>query len=119
VFFPKPREKAELCIDRDSEALIAIEKAIDLKPDVDEYWSTKGHVLSGLGRHLDALKAVQNAIKINGNDSTNWHLFGYVNLKLNQVEDAEHAFKIALAINPHDEKAKQGLSICNSRTRKR
>ena len=54
-------------------ALIALDKAIDLKPDDANAWTNKGVALESLGRHEEALDTFNKAIALKPHFTSTWY----------------------------------------------
>jgi len=70
------------------DALITIDKAIEIDPRNPEAWYLKGMVLGTLGRYTDALPAFDKVIGLESNNEKAWHNKGASLLNLGRFEEA-------------------------------
>ena len=76
--------------ERYQDALDALERGLELKPDDASAWSKKGLVLSDLGRHKDSLNACERAIALEPDNVEAWRNKGNALLNLERHEDQRH-----------------------------
>ena len=86
-------------------ALIALDKAIELKPDHAKAWSNKGVVLENLGRHEEALEAHEKAIELKPDHADAWNNKGATLFDLGRYEEALAAYDKAIDLKPDNAKA--------------
>ena len=80
---------------RYEEALQAIDKALELKPDYSYAWNNKGIALRNLGRHEEALQAYDKALKLKPDYFDAWYNKCVAFRKLGRYKEAQIAFKKA------------------------
>lgn len=86
-------------------ALIAIEKAIELKPDWSEAWNNKGIALYELKHYDKALKAYQKAIELKSNYAEAWNNKGNTLLELEKFDEAIKDYEKAIELKPDNAEA--------------
>ena len=89
------------------EAIIVVDKALQLDPNNADSWNIKAAALAELGNFEDAVAALDKAIAINPeetafrqNQSGVWHRKGLRFAKSNHFEDAINAFNKAIEVYP-------------------
>jgi len=87
-------------LNRHEEALEAYEKAIELKPDYAEAWTTKGTIFHQLNRHEEALEAYEKAIELKPGYAEAWCGKGNAFCNLNRHEEAIAAYEKAIELKP-------------------
>jgi len=83
-------------------ALKDYDKAIELKPDYEVTWNSKGAALDELGRYDEALKAYDKAIKLKPDYGDAWSNLGVTLIKLERYEEAFKAIFKAIELKPED-----------------
>ncbi len=83
-------------------ALVALQTAADLSPDVAAYWRAAGRVAVQLDDLPRAERAARRAVAIDPADGESQCLLGYVRLRQDQLEPALAAFTAAAAADPGD-----------------
>ena len=81
-------------------ALVAFDKAIEIKPDYVEAWSNKGVTLGKLGKYDEAVKCFDEAIEIKPDYAEAWYNKGVALGKLGRHEEALKACDGAIKIKP-------------------
>ena len=93
---------AHLCdLNRDEEALAAIEQAILLEPKDPIAWFVKGISLANLNRNEEALAAYEQALGLEPSDAATWINKGNSLLRLNREEEALAAYEQSLVLDPN------------------
>jgi Flp pilus assembly protein TadD len=87
-------------LDRHEEALLAYQRALQLRPDYPEALNNLGTTLEALGRPAEALVCFQNALKLQPDRAEWWSNVGNVLLLLRRHEEAEAAYRQAVALSP-------------------
>lgn len=85
-----------------SEALVAFERAIQLKPDFYQAWYGRGQVLSTLGSYAEALDSYNQVLQIKPNLQIVWRDKGIVLALLGRPREAVSAFEQAINIKSDD-----------------
>jgi tetratricopeptide (TPR) repeat protein len=91
-----------LLLTRLEEALICCERALELDPDFDLAWNSRGLALRNLGRYEEAVEAYQQAVIINSNYQQAWFNLGYALSSLYQYQESFEAYEKALQLNSDD-----------------
>jgi tetratricopeptide (TPR) repeat protein len=81
-------------------ALIALNKAIELKPDLADAWSNKGVTLGKLDRKEEALAAYEKAIELKPDLADAWSNKGVTLDDLDRKEEALAAYEKAIELKP-------------------
>ncbi len=89
-----------ILLGRYEEALVAIDKALDLNPRNEVAWLNKGNALSKMGRMIDALRCFNAAIKVNPRYEVAWNNKGNTLARLGQYDQALPCYDRALEIDP-------------------
>lgn len=85
-------------------AVLAYQKALDIKPDFADAWNCLGAVLGDhLERYQEALICFNEALKLDCSDDFAWYNRGNILEYLERYEDAVASYELALNINPQDE----------------
>ncbi len=92
-----------------AEAIDAFEKAIELKPDYYEAYSSMGVIYSILGEDELGISFIRAAIKLAPSLSFLHNNLGYALLKQGQSADAAGAFERALQLDPQNLHARNNL----------
>lgn len=89
------------------------EKAVQIKPDVQEYWFNRGLTLFHLGRFSDAIASYDKAIEIKNDFYKAWYNRGRALGELGLLEDAIISFNSAIEIRPNYQQAwsSNGLAL--------
>ena len=83
-------------------ALIAFDKAIEIKRDLHQAWSNRGDTLRVMGRLEESLIAYDEAIQIKNDYDIAWHNRGYALFQLGRLEEAIATYNKAIEINSND-----------------
>jgi tetratricopeptide (TPR) repeat protein len=97
-------------MDRDEDALGAINVALRMEPESDRHHAWKSRILLALHRHGDAMQCAEHAIRIDGQDPFNWTAKAAVHVNRREWKDAEVAARTALELEPDDQNAHHLLS---------
>lgn len=84
-----------------------IEDMLEIEPDNDMFWNSKGVVLSKLGEYQEALDAFDQALEIKPNVSKIWYSKGAVLLEMGHLRQGLACFYKALDIEPGFIKARE------------
>ena len=89
-------------LNRQKEAVIAYEQALELDPENATYWNDKGNALrADPACHEDALEAYEQAVKLAPDEPLYWHNKGRVlHYDLKRHEEALATFEQALELDP-------------------
>jgi superkiller protein 3 len=90
-------------MDRNEEALAALEKVTELDPGFLAAWRTKGYLLAELGREDESLAAYEEAIKINPDDPETWSARANQLVSLKRYNESLPAFDRAMELMPAGE----------------
>ncbi|MGB6297443.1 MAG: tetratricopeptide repeat protein [Rivularia sp. (in: cyanobacteria)] len=82
-------------------AILAYDKAIEIKPDYDLVWVKRGNVLRELGRLEEAIASYDKAIKIKPNYRQAWVNRGNLLRELGRLEEAIASYDKAIEIRPN------------------
>ena len=96
-----------------AEAVNAFEKAIELKPDYYEGYSSLGVVYSLLGEDELGISLINEAIKLTPSISYLHNNLGYALLKQGRNAEAASAFERALQLDPQNLHARNNLKSAN------
>jgi tetratricopeptide (TPR) repeat protein len=91
---------ALVILGRYEEALVAIDRALDINPHNEVAWVNKGNALSKMGRLVDALRSFNAAIKVNPSYEVAWNNKGNALARLGHHEDALRCYEKALDLDP-------------------
>jgi len=83
------------------EAIVAYDKAIDIKPDKYEAWVFRGGTLHLLGKYQDAIASYDKAIEIEPDYAEVWALRGIALSELGKYQDAIASYDKAIKIKPN------------------
>jgi tetratricopeptide (TPR) repeat protein len=97
-------------MDRDEDALGAINVALRMEPDSDRHHAWKSRILLALRRHGEALQYADLAIQLDPHEPFNWTAKAAIHADRRQWKDSEAASRAALEIDPDDENAHHLLS---------
>ena len=81
-----------------SEAIILIEKAIELCPSYTVYWSAKSQFLYDSGKFEDAQLAANKSIEFNAKNHHAWAILGLTNIHLGSFEEVAACFKRSVGL---------------------
>ncbi|MEM9922830.1 MAG: tetratricopeptide repeat protein [Cyanobacteria bacterium P01_D01_bin.50] len=89
------------------------EKALQIKPNVQEYWFNRGLTLFHLGHLEDAITSYDKAIEIKNDFYKGWYNRGRALGELGLLEDAINSFNTAIEIRPNYQEAwsSNGLAL--------
>jgi len=87
---------------RFSDAIIAHQKAIELKPDYALAWCNLGGALSQASRNNEAIYAYRHALELQPNDANTWEFLGKAYRRLERNRDAIAAYEKALSLAEHE-----------------
>lgn len=82
------------------EALISIEKAKEINPNISSIWYTKASIEMQIGEINSAIKSINKTLKIDNANSNAYFLLGNARLMQKKHIAALHAFQKATDINP-------------------
>ena len=88
-------------LDRNAEALSAVDKAIELKPDFEDALLNKGTILKSLGKLDEAMEVYKELTQRNPNDDYAWNNLGDGYEAKGELSEALAAYDASLEINPH------------------
>ena len=83
------------------EALRDFEKGLELEPENDQAWLSKGSVLLRLKREREALACFERVVAINPAEAKAWANLGLVWRSQGQLDKALASFDHAVALNPN------------------
>ena len=106
IYLDKGRELFQS--DKPDEALTAFERAITLKPDLEEAWRGKGVALWRLDRQEEAMTATEKALELKPDDFKAWKNQARIFMRMGKTEEAVKALQKAAEIKPDDEEALTG-----------
>ena len=78
---------------KDEQALVAYEKAIQIKPNYADAWLEKGHSLNRLQRYPEAVNSYQEVIKIDPSSDEAWLYLGHISFNAGNYEEAVKAYQ--------------------------
>jgi lipoprotein NlpI len=84
------------------EALISLERAIELEPNTAWYWNEKGNALSYLNRLDDALAAKNKSLELDPNLYFTWYDKAIVLKDMHRYNEALNAVNESLKLNQQD-----------------
>jgi tetratricopeptide (TPR) repeat protein len=93
-------------------ALESVNDMIKLDHDNDQYWNSRGVILSKLGKVEDALQAFDQALELNQGESRIWYSKGCVLMDSGKPRPALACFYKSLDIEPEFEKARNRFTRC-------
>ncbi len=96
------RANALYMLDREAEALHAMDAAIGLMPEEDYYYYFRGVILKYLEQYYDAERAFAKAIALNANEARYFNRHGQALQGLEKYQEAYEAFDQAVTMNPAD-----------------
>jgi tetratricopeptide (TPR) repeat protein len=82
-----------------SEAIIALDKSIELNPNSAIPWINKGAALSGLGKYDEALKAFNKATGLDPNNAVIWNDMGNTLDNMKLYDEALQAFNKSINLD--------------------
>ena len=85
---------------RHDDAIIAYNRALEIKPDFAKAWSDLGFVHGRKGRHEDEIIAYKKAVEIKPDFAEAWDNLGAAYSRQGQHEDAILAWKKTVEIRP-------------------
>ena len=85
------------------EALISLERAIELEPFTAWYWNEKGNALFYLGKYEDALEAKNESIKLNPTLYFTWYDRAIVLNSMGRYDEALDSVNKSIDLNSQDE----------------
>lgn len=86
-------------MEKNSEALDKIIKAITINPKDPEYYNLKGSIFLGLSNFKDAEQTFLDAIEINPNYGAPYYNLGYLKSKKNDIQEAVRYYDIAVQLD--------------------
>lgn len=89
-----------ILLGRYEEALLAIDRALDINPRNEVAWVNKGNALTRMGQLLDALRCFNAAIKVNPLYEVAWNNKGNTLARLGKHDEALRCYERALGIDP-------------------
>ena len=94
------RGETKLNLGRPAEAVLDLNKSIEMEPGRDWVWSTRGMAYEDLGERRKARSDIMKAIEINPSRSTNYEKLARLNVALGALPAAKRAMDKAVAIQP-------------------
>ncbi|MBL8086201.1 MAG: hypothetical protein JNN26_26465 [Candidatus Obscuribacter sp.] len=94
------RGETKLNLGRPAEAVLDLDKSIEMEPGRDWVWSTRGMAYEDLGERRKARSDIMKAIEINPSRSTNYEKLAGLNVALGALPAARRAMDKAVAIQP-------------------
>jgi tetratricopeptide (TPR) repeat protein/ribosomal protein L40E len=91
---------ALIILGRYEDALVSIDRALDINPRNEVAWLNKGNALTKMGRLLDALRSFNAAIKVNPAYEVAWNNKGNALARLGRYEEALRCYEKALELDP-------------------
>ncbi|BBD62336.1 tetratricopeptide repeat domain protein [Nostoc sp. HK-01] len=95
-------------LSRNQEALVSVDKAIGINPNLSQGWYNRGIVLFNLARYDEAINAYNQASTLAPMDANILAGKGVALLRLGKLEDAVKTFMATLALDP-----KNALALAN------
>ncbi|MEG3986667.1 tetratricopeptide repeat protein [Microcoleus sp. S28C3] len=92
-------------LDRYDEALVSLDRAIELNANYQSVWALRSYVLDNLKRYDEALVSLDRAIKLGANYQEIWVVGGNVLYNLKRYEEALASYDRALELDPNDKLA--------------
>lgn len=90
--------RAELQLERPTEALALLDTVASMYADAADYWSARGKALEALGRNPEALAAYQAALRIADDAEARWRLARLL-LQAARYRESEETLRALLARN--------------------
>ena len=84
-----------------NEALVDINKSLELNPDVSYSWYLKARILMGKSNYDDALECFKKAVSIDKNIDCYWFDMASCYLSMSMHDDAYDTYTKAFELNPH------------------
>ena len=100
-----------LKLDRNDDAIFALQKAIKLKPDYASAWSNLGVTYIKADRNSEAIAAFQQAIKIKSDFAEPWCNLGFCLGKAGQLDVAIANLRRAITLKPDFADAWRNLGV--------
>ncbi len=91
---------AHMVAGRYEEALVQVDRALELKPRYTPGWCNRAVILEKLGRMDDALAAYDSALKHDSEAYVVWHNKGALLYKLKRQDEAVRCFRKEVRIDP-------------------
>ncbi|PWT78618.1 MAG: hypothetical protein C5B60_00895 [Chloroflexi bacterium] len=82
------------------EALVCLDRALELAPDLHTAWRERGHTYNLLKRWTEAAADFEHALELNATSSYDWHSRAYALYKCERYEEALAAIEQALELDP-------------------
>ncbi|MFP4321778.1 MAG: toll/interleukin-1 receptor domain-containing protein [Anaerolineales bacterium] len=98
------RAAAANALRKHAEALLDLNKAVELAPDSDLIRRNRSVALGGLGEHEKALDDDKHALKINDQDPRNWSNYAMTLAALERFDEARDAITQAVDLVPDNER---------------
>lgn len=97
------------------DALLYLDRALNLKPDDGAVWYDRGHAIWHPGRYEEALTDLDRALKLKPDNDGAWNNRGIALDDLGRYEEAVASYDKALEIRPNDEAAwyNRGIALRN------
>jgi tetratricopeptide (TPR) repeat protein len=96
---------------RFEEAFQALDRAVQLKPEVGELWRRRGNVLLDLDRPEQALQSFQQALKFSPSDRDAAYNSGLMFLRLDRMEEALASFCLCDQLQPNNAQTLQNRAL--------
>ncbi len=98
------------------DALVDLNKAVELAPDSDLILRNRSVALGGLGQHDDALQDDQHALALNDQDARNWSNHAMTLAALERFDEARQSAAKAVELDPDNERYRyqQGVVLARA-----
>jgi Flp pilus assembly protein TadD len=103
-------------MNRDAEAMLELEKAVQLKSDEAEWWSVLGALARKMGDKKESARALRSAAELAPKDARRQYELGQALLEAGDRESAVAQWRRALALQPEYADALYALSRALART---
>lgn len=109
------RAAAYNAVRQHQKALVDLNKAIELNPDVPKYYRNRSLALSGLRQNEEALVDDQKGLEMEPDSPRVWSSYGMTLLALERFEEAKQAVEKALELHPNEAHYYYQLGVIASR----
>jgi len=89
-------------LNKNTESLESINKALSMNPSNSIFWNAKGNTLSASNKFQEALVCYEKSILLNPNDALTWKNKGVALFSLGRLDEALICMDKSLQINPKD-----------------
>lgn len=97
-------------MDREEDALGAINVALRFEPGLAENHAWKSRILTAMHRFQEARQFAEKALELDSSDPFNWTALGVYHISRREWKESEACARKALELDPDDESAHQLLS---------